>query len=111
LGHHIEHLVEEELFSTFDQLVEILNAGGVEISRTTLVSILSDRGFASYIAAHTSKIMDQNKEKRVTWCHEHVQCPIHKWGDLIWSDESQFTIERSISSTRVIRKKGERFDS
>jgi hypothetical protein len=111
LGRHVEHLAEEDPFNTFDQLVKILNDGGVAIFSTTLISILNDRGFASYIAAHTPKISDQNKEKRVEWCHEHVQWPLQRWDDLIWSDESQFTIERSTSSTRVIRKKGERYDS
>jgi hypothetical protein len=110
LGRHIEKLVDEEPFQTFDQFLEILNNGGVKISRSTLIKMINDQGFHSFFAAHVPLLSDTNRQKRVKWCNEHLDWAIHRWNDIIWSDESQFTFERSTTNKRVFREKGRRFD-
>jgi hypothetical protein len=110
LGCHIEKLVDEEPFQTFDQFLEILNNGGVKISRSTLIEMINDQGFHSFFAAHIPLLSDTNRQKRVKWCNEHLDWAIHRWNDSIWSDESQFTFERSTTNKRVLREKGRRFN-
>jgi transposase len=110
LGRHIENLIDEAPFQTFDEYLEILKNGGVKISRSTLIKMINDRGFHSFFAAHVPLLSDTNKQKRVKWCNEHLDWAIHRWNDIVWSDESQFTYERSTTSTRVFRKKGDRYN-
>jgi hypothetical protein len=77
LGRHIEKLVDEEPFQTFDQFLEILNNGGVKISRSTLIEMINYQCFHSFLAAHVPLLSDTNRQKRVKWCNEHLDWAIH----------------------------------
>jgi len=44
------------------------------------------------VAVHKSLIPPGNTHFRVQWCKEHRQWPTEQWRNVIWSDESSFTM-------------------
>ena len=56
--------------------------------RTELLRV----GYYSRVAMHKPLITPGNAHLRVHWCKEHRQWTAEHWRNVIWSDESSFTM-------------------
>jgi hypothetical protein len=74
-------------FSLLDDisLKEILNNGGVKISRSTLIKMINDR-----------LLSDMNRQKRVKWYNEYLDWAIHQWNDQLFGLFGTITLQRPI---------------
>jgi hypothetical protein len=75
-------------FSLLDDisLKEILNNGGVKISRATLIKMINDQ-----------LLRDMNRQKRVKWCNEYLDWAIHQWNDQLFGLFGTRTLQRPIN--------------
>ena len=61
-----------------------------------------------YVGGHLTQRWRQN---RMNWLRRHSlpQFPMHRWRQVLFSDESRFTLYRADGCKRVYRRRGERF--
>jgi transposase len=106
---HMEKVVRDTPFMSFDQVRHELSTIGIIVSVQTVISTLSRLGFGSYFAAHKPRLTPRHMIARLAWAGEHVNWTDEQWASVIWSDESRYTVDGNDGGARVIRKKGERY--
>lgn len=67
-------------------------------------------GIYSRVPASKPLINEEQRIKRLNWCLEKKDWSVRKWKNIIWSDESRFTIFKNDGPGRVWRTPGTRFN-
>lgn len=80
----------------------------VTVSRRTVSRRLNSLGYKSCKACKKPFVSLKNRRARVRWAQAHVQWTVAQWRNVLWSDESPFTL-RWNGNVRVWRKVGERY--
>ncbi|MBJ5664486.1 hypothetical protein JGG94_23270, partial [Salmonella enterica subsp. enterica serovar Infantis] len=88
---------------------EFQSSSGVSASSRTVRRELKNLGFHGRAAAHKPNITPQNAKRRLQWCKAHRHWTVDMWKNVLWSDESRFTIWQSDGRVWVWRMPGERF--
>lgn len=83
---------------------------GLQVSINTLRRSLHDIGIFSCVPARKPLINEGHRQKRMGWCLRRKDWSVKKWKNVIWSDESRFTLFRNDGPGRVWRTLGTRFD-
>ena len=97
-------------FSNFQQIKVYCESFGLHVSRDTIISYLNHLGFHSYWAAKRPRLSYENKARRLKWAKDRVNWTHEQWSQVVWSDESRFTVENCDGGHRVIRQKGQRYE-
>ena len=82
---------------------------GRPIGAQTVINRLRAHGIRprrTYVGPQLLKI---HRRARLQWCRAHVRWQAGQWKQVLFSDESRFTLERSNGLARVYRRSGERY--
>ncbi|CAI9615724.1 unnamed protein product [Staurois parvus] len=64
----------------------------LQISTTTVHRELHGRGFHGQAAASRPYITKRNAKRRMQWCKAHRHWTLEQWRQVLWSDESRFSV-------------------
>ena len=82
---------------------------GTTLSIPTIRRGLHSLGFHGRAAAHKPHISGINAKHRLEWCQVRRSWTTEQWKNILWSDESRYTLYRSDGRIWVWRLPGERF--
>jgi transposase len=81
----------------------------VTLSLRTVQRRLHAFGIYSHSARKVPLISSTNRRARVFWAKEHLTWPLDRWKQILWSDESRFTIFQADGRLNVWREAHERY--
>ena len=82
---------------------------GRPISAQTVISRLRAHGIRPRRPYIGPQLLQRHRRARLQWCRAHVRWKAGQWNQVLFSDESRFTLERSDGRARVYRRSGERY--
>lgn len=85
------------------------SAAGVRCSVRTAYRRLAEAGLRSYRPLLRIPLSCEHKRRRMEWCQERSQWSDERWSQILWTDESRFTLDFCDGRIRVHRMKNERF--
>lgn len=88
---------------------QLRNATGADISCSTVRRRLHEANLSSRRPAVRIVLSPVNRERRLTWARAHVTWTRQQWAQVLFTDESRFTLSFHDGRTRVWRRQGERF--
>lgn len=84
-------------------------AAGINCSVRTAYRRLAEIGLRSYRPVVRIPLTSQHKRRREDWCRERAHWTIEAWRNVLWTDESRFTLDFHDGRVRVHRLPNERF--
>ena len=84
-------------------------ANHFNISSQTVLRRLASFGLKARRPAKRSGLTNQHKARRLAWATTHRRWTLQQWENVVFSDESPFSLERHDSRERVYRRRGERY--
>ena len=81
------------------------------VSPKTVSRRLHEMGYYSRIPKRKPLISNRNRKQRLVFYNTHKNWTLSQWKNIIWSDESRFTLFNNDGRLRVWRHKGERYNS
>lgn len=87
---------------------EFREASGIKVSTKTIRRQLHTLGYHGRAAAYKPLITPRNARNRLAWCKARRNLPLESWKDILWTDESRYTVFRSDGRVWVWRMPGER---
>ena len=82
---------------------------GRPVSPQTVVNRLNERGLNARRPNVGPVLTNRHRQARQQWCNAHVRWNQRQWGEVLFSDESRFSLQNSDGRTRVYRRVGERY--
>ena len=82
---------------------------GRPISAQTVINRLRAHGIRPRRPYVGPQLLQRHRRARLQWCRAHVRWQAGQWNQVLFSDESRFTLERSDGRARVYRRSGERY--
>ena len=82
---------------------------GRPISAQTVINRLRSHGIGPCRPYVGPLLLQRYRCARLQWCRAHVRWQAGQWNQVLFSDESRFTLERSDGRARVYRRSGERY--
>ncbi|CEI96134.1 hypothetical protein G6F70_007438 [Rhizopus microsporus] len=89
--------VTDDSFVTYDRLILELHRVDIRLCRQIAISSLKRTQFDLYLDAHKSALTEEHMKKRLHWTNE-------QWSNVVWNDNSPFTVTITDSGMRVIRE-------
>lgn len=84
-------------------------ATGVRVSRQTVYRRLRQVGLYARRPAVCIPLTSPQKRARLQWSLEHQQWSREQWGNVMFSDESRFSLQTDSRRTTIWRERGTRF--
>ena len=81
----------------------------VNVSQSTIRRRLHEFGLAARRPAVRIPLTPAHRRARVAWCREHIRWTRQQWSQVLFTDESRFTVSFNDGRIRVWRRPGERF--
>ena len=88
---------------------ENLARTGTTVCRDTVIKYLKLEGFSSCAPALKPKLTSHHIQRRLSWTRLYKNWTNNDWANVIWSDESRFSIVGNDGGARVLRRIGERY--
>jgi len=88
---------------------ELRAASNTNVSDQTIRNRLRAANLASRVAAVRTTLLPRHRVARAAWCTQHVRWTVRQWSDVLFTDESRFTLRFNDGRVRVWRRVGERF--
>lgn len=79
----------------------------IEVSRDTIARTLKSFGYVARIKVKKPGLTVQQKKERLTWARNHSSWTSEDWRNVVWSDETKFTLVNSEGKEYVWVKDGE----
>ena len=79
------------------------------ISAHTVIRRLRERGIRARRPYVGPVLTRRHRQARSQWCHAHRRWLARQWNQVLFSDESRFTLEKADGRVRVYRRVGERY--
>lgn len=86
-----------------------LPQANVEVCLSTVKKYLKEMDYDSYSMAHKPLLTSVHKCSRRYWAMEHKDWRVDQWKNMIWADESQFTVMEYNGFGKAIKKERERY--
>lgn len=103
----VQEIIEEQMQkddeTTAVELGRILQANGIQLSRSTILRCRRKLGWTYRGAAYCQLIREPNKLKRLSWCIENQN---KDFSNVIWTDETTVQLENHRRFSH--RKRGEK---
>ncbi|CEG85144.1 hypothetical protein RMATCC62417_18869 [Rhizopus microsporus] len=103
--------IKDDPFVTYDRLRLELHRVDIKVCRQTIISSLKKIEFDSYLHAYKPALTEEHMKKRLYWAREHIHWTDEQWSNVIWDDNSRFTVTITDSGARVIREIDEQYDT
>ena len=88
---------------------EIRGRHGGQISKQTVLRRLKERGIQPRRPYVGPKLTRRHRQARLTWCRNRQYWNAAQWRQILYTDESRFSLEHADGRTRVFRRTGERY--
>ena len=82
---------------------------GRPVSAQTVLNRLSDRGIKPRRAYVGPVLTPRHRQARLGWCQAHRRWAARQWNEVLFTDESRFTLNKADGRMRVFRRVGERY--
>lgn len=82
---------------------------GVQVSAETVRRRLAEYGLAPYRPVRGPLLTAQHRRERLQFAHEHLEWTEAEWGNVLFTDESRFSLYVSDGRQLVYRRREERF--
>src|SRR6185369_16728087 len=106
----LKKIVKKENRKSAEQIKDQFNENtGLQVSTKTIRRSLHDLNIYSRIPVSKPLINEQQRINRLNWCIEKKDWSIRKWKNIIWSDESRFTLFKTDGPGRVWRTPGTKY--
>ena len=79
------------------------------VSSRTILNRLRERGLRSRRPYVGPVLTVRHRQQRRQWCAAHLRWPARTWQQVLFSDESRFTLQKTDGRVRVFRRRGERY--
>lgn len=107
----LKKIVKKENRKSAEQIKDQFNENtGLHVSTKTIRRSLHDLNIYSRVPVSKPLINEQQRINRLNWCIERKDWSIRKWKNVIWSDESRFTLFKTDGPGRVWRTPGTRYN-
>ncbi len=103
---NLKRLVHADRTASLLQISTTLDVASPSTVRRTLHEL----GFYGRAGKKKPLITEANRKKRLTWCNERKLWTFADWANIIWSDESRFSLFKSDGRVWVWRQKHERYN-
>ena len=97
------HLRNRRLPSTRTAAVTI-GSHNRPISAHTVIKRLRERGIRARCPYVGPVLTRRHRQARLQWCHAHRRWLDRQWNQVLFSDESRFTLEKADGRVRVYRR-------
>lgn len=88
----------------------MFNTGSKTISSRTMRRELKDLHLNSCASTRKPLVSKVNRKKRLQFAKEHKNWTVQQWSNIMWSDESRFTLFQHDGRVRVRREPHESLD-
>lgn len=88
---------------------ELRTATHVNVSVSTIRNRLHDFQMHGRRAAVRVPLTAAHRRARVDWCRQHQRWNLQQWANVLFTDESRFSLQFNDGRRRVWRRQGERF--
>lgn len=107
---HLHTLVARQPFRTARRLrSEFQNATGVRVSVQTIRNRLHEDGLSARRPAICPVLTAAHRAHRLDFAHNHVDWNLDQWSNVLFTNESRFSVEGNDRRVRVWRRRGHRF--
>ena len=104
------HLRNRRLPATRTATV-IIGSHNRPISAHTVIRRLRERGIRPRRPYVGPVLAHRHRQARLQWCHANRRWLARQWNQVLFSDESRFTLEKADGRLRVYRHVGERYSN
>ena len=80
---------------------------GGQISKQTVLRHLKERGIQPCRPYVVPKLTRRHRQARLTWCRNRQYWNAAQWRQILYTDESRFSLEHADGRTRVFCRTGE----
>ena len=101
--------VRRQPFAPYYVHQQNLASAGIDVCRNTVIKYLKQERFLSRSPARKPRLTATHMVRRRLWARLHRDWTLDKWSNVMWSDESRFTVVGNDGGARVIRRDGERY--
>ena len=107
----LEEFVNANRFLPLDKIASQFSAiNEVNICKRTLSRYIKKLGIKSFKAAEKPFLREKNILKRTLWGIMHISFDLHKWSNVLFTDESTFNVRPIKYNVRCLRKEGKRLE-
>lgn len=108
--HYLALTAKRHRYSTASQLSRELNAAtGTRISRHTVARRLHETGLYARKPAVCIPLNPCHKRERLAWCRQHLPWTSLQWGNVLFTDESRFSLDTDSRRVFIWREPGTRY--
>ena len=109
-----DRLIERQALQTRTASSSIIRrhvrvAANINISQQTIRNRLHGFNLSSRLPAVRPRLTPAHRAARRAFCRRHVRWTRHQWSQVLFSDESRFTMNHNDGRLRVWRRPGHRF--
>ena len=104
-----EEIVNFHLTDRFRSPQETLDTLNQNISTRTVRRRLKERGIHPRRPAFKPKLSDHHKDSRIKWANTHLRWNENQWSNVLFTDESSFSLAGSPGKLFCYRRKNERY--
>ena len=106
----LKRIVREDRFGSLPVLTGKLNSDlETTLHTSTVRRYLHDEGIRCYTAKKKPHLTEKQRRNRLRWCREKRDWK-EEWKQIVWSDESRFTLFKSDGRAKVWRNSGETYN-
>lgn len=90
---------------------EVATFHNINVSRDTIARALKSFGYVARVKIKKPALSEKQRKARLAWAREYVSWTVDDWKNVVWSDESKFTLVNSEGKEYVwVREKGQNLD-
>jgi transposase len=107
---HLKAIVTQNRRVAVDKIVKIFaESTGKVVCKNTIKKTLYEMGYNSRTALRKPLISENNRKVRLNWVRKRRSWTIDNWKNVVWSDESRFTLYQNDGKIRVWRLQEEKY--
>ncbi len=107
---HLKTIVTQNRRVGVDKIVKTFaESTGKVVCKNTIKKTLYKMGYNSHTALRKPLVSEHNRKIRLNWAREKRSWTIDNWKNVVWSDESRFTLYQNDEKIRVWHLQEEKY--
>jgi hypothetical protein len=103
---YMGHLIALERCHQAEEVKQHLQQSGIQISTQTVRNRLKQQDWVARVKVKKPALTEQHRRLRLMWAKEHSTWTEADWGNVLWSDESKFSLFGSDGRQWFYKKRG-----